>query len=62
MEFLVSASPQLVLIASLPFVDTARRSHRLSGSANNSEIDLISFAEHVCRSLANLVIYRKQKS
>ena len=29
-EFLVSASHQLVLITSLPFVHTARRSYRLS--------------------------------
>jgi hypothetical protein len=33
-EFLVSISHQLVLITSLPFVHTARRSYRLSGSVN----------------------------
>ena len=33
-EFLVSASHQLVLIASLPFVHTARRSYRLSDPVN----------------------------
>jgi hypothetical protein len=33
-EFLVSASHQLVLITSLPFVHTARRSYRLSGPVN----------------------------
>ena len=33
-EFLVSASHQLALITSLPFVHTARRSYRLSGSVN----------------------------
>jgi hypothetical protein len=54
-EFLVSASHQLVLITSLPFVHTARRSYRLSDSVNNSEIDLFSFAEHVFRSLVNLI-------
>ena len=54
-EFLVSASHQLVLITSLPFVHIARRSCRLSDSVNNSEIDLFSFAEHVFRSLANLI-------
>ena len=32
---LVSASHQLVLIASLPFVHTARRSYRLSDPVNN---------------------------
>ena len=36
-EFLVSASHQLVLITSLPFVHTARRSYRLSDPVNNSE-------------------------
>ena len=34
-EFLVSASHQLVLITSLPFVHTARRSYRLSGPVKN---------------------------
>ena len=34
-EFLVSASHQLVLITSLPFVHTARRSYRLSDPVNN---------------------------
>jgi hypothetical protein len=33
-EFLVSASHQLVLITSLPFVHTARRSYRLGVSVN----------------------------
>ena len=36
-EFLVSASHQLVLITSLPFVHTARRSYRLSDPVNSSE-------------------------
>ena len=36
-EFLVSVSHQLVLIASLPFVHTARRSYRLSDPVNNSD-------------------------
>ena len=36
-EFLVSASHQLVLITSLPFVHTARRSYRLSGPVNTSD-------------------------
>ena len=34
-EFLVSASHKLVLITSLPFVHTARRSYRLSNPVNN---------------------------
>ena len=33
-EFLVSASHQLVLITSLPFVHTARRSYRLNDPVN----------------------------
>ena len=37
-EFLVSASHQLALITSLPFVHTARRSYRLSDPVNNSDL------------------------
>ena len=44
-EFLVSASHQLVLITSLPFVHTARRSYRLSDPVNNSDRRLVWFAE-----------------
>ena len=44
-EFLVSASHQLVLITSLPFVHTARRCLRLSGPVNNSDRRLVWFAE-----------------
>ena len=36
-EFLVSASHQLALITSLPFVHTARRSYRLNGSVKLSD-------------------------
>ena len=36
-EFLVSASHQLVLIMSLPFVHTARRSYRLNDPVNTSD-------------------------
>ena len=36
-EFLVSASHQLVLITSLPFVHTARRSYRVDFSVNTSD-------------------------
>ena len=42
-EFLVSASHQLVLITSLPFVHTARRSYRLSDPVNNSDCCIIQF-------------------
>ena len=46
-KFLVSASHQLVLITSLPFVHTARRCLRLSGPVNNSDRQLVWFAELV---------------
>ena len=36
-EFLVSASHQLALITSLPFVHTARRSYRLNGPVKTSD-------------------------
>ena len=36
-EFLVSASHQLALITSLPFVHTARRTYRLNGSVKSPD-------------------------
>ena len=45
-EFLVSASHQLALITSLPFVHTARRSYRLSDPVNNSDCSFFSFWIH----------------
>ena len=36
-EFLVSASHQLALITSLPFVHTARRYYRLNGLVRSSD-------------------------
>ena len=42
-EFLVNAGHQLVLITSLPFVHTARRSYRLSDPVNNSDCCIIQF-------------------
>ena len=42
-EFLVSASHQLVLITSLPFVHTARRSYRLSDPVNNPDRGMFSY-------------------
>ena len=61
-EFLVTTSHELVLTTSVPFVHTARRSYRLSGSVNYSEIDLFSFVEHAFRSLLNRTTWRKVKS
>ena len=40
-EFLVSASHQLALITSLPFVHTARRSYRLNGQVKSSDWRLV---------------------
>ena len=54
-ECLVSASHQLVLITSLPFVHTARRSYRLSDPVNNSDLPR---AQLLCageESLVNLI-------
>ena len=38
-EFLVSASHQLALITSLPFVHTARRTYRLNGPVKSLDCD-----------------------
>ena len=54
-EFLVSASHQLVLITSLPFVHTARRSYRLSDPVNNSDCSIVQFLNVVAESLVNLI-------
>ena len=43
-EFLVSAIHQIVLITSLPFVHTARRSYRLSIPVDISDRELVWFA------------------
>ena len=53
-EFLVSMSHQLVLITSLPFVHTARRSYRLSGPVNNSDHGRIQLLDTAVESLVNL--------
>ena len=54
-KYLVSASHQLVLITSLPFVHTARRSYRLSDPVNNSDCDTVWFLNVVAESLVNLI-------
>ena len=54
-EFLVSASHQLVLITSLPFVHTARRSYRLSDPVNNSDCGSVQFLNVDAESLVNLI-------
>ena len=53
-EFLVSVSHHLVLITSLPFVHTARRSYRLSVPVNNSDCSGFQFLKVVVESLVNL--------
>ena len=57
-EFLVSASHQLALTTSLPFVHTARRSYRLNGPVKCSDRgDVGGFAAgDVARSPLNLII------
>ena len=54
-EFLVSASHQLVLITSLPFVHTARRSYRLSDPVNNSDCSNVWILNVAAESLVNLI-------
>ena len=54
-EFLVSASHQLALITSLPFVHTARRSYRLSDPVNNSDCEGAWFPRSFVESLMNLI-------
>ena len=54
-EFLVSASHQLVLITSLPFVHTARRSYRLSDPVNNSDCGIVQVLDVAAESLVNLI-------
>ena len=55
-EFLVSASHQLALITSLPFVHTARRSYRLNGPVKSSDC-WVGFASYLsARSCLNLII------
>ena len=48
-EFLVYAYDQLALIASLPFVHTARRSYRSNDPANNSDTTLLKFKRWVMK-------------
>ena len=54
-EFLVSASHQLVLITSLPFVHTARRSYRLSDPVNNLDCSNVWIPNVAAESLVNLI-------
>jgi hypothetical protein len=56
-EFLVSASHQLALITSLPFVHTARRYYRLNGLVRPSDCCLVAvYSRRIARSWTNLVI------
>ena len=54
-EFLVCTSHQLVLITSLPFVHTARRSYRLSDPVNNSDCSNVWIPNVAVESLVNLI-------
>ena len=56
-ECLVSASHQLALITSLPFVHTARRSYRLNGPVKRSDYDTLTVRRlSVVGSSLNLII------
>ena len=54
-EFLICVSNQLVLIASLPFVHTARRSYRLSDPVNNLDCSNAWIPNVAAESLVNLI-------
>ena len=54
-EFLVSANHQFVLITSLPFVHTARRSYRLSDPVNTSDCENWLFQSVLAGSCVNLI-------
>ena len=54
-EFLVSICHQLVLITSLPFVHTARRSYRLGAPVNNSDYSRSQLTSTADERLANLI-------
>lgn len=54
-EFLVCTSHQLVLITSLPFVHTARRSYRLSDPVNNLDCSNVWIPNIAAESLVNLI-------
>jgi len=54
-EFLVIANHQLVMITSLPFEHTARRSYRLSDPVNNSDCSIVQFLNVEAESLVNLI-------
>src|SRR6202000_2573531 len=61
-EFLVSASHQLALNTSLPFVHTARRYYRLNGSVRLSDWPRKSGNTHLGpESCSNLVIRRTKR-
>jgi hypothetical protein len=54
-EFLVSASHQLALITSLPFVHTARRSYRLSDPMNHLDCSNAWIPSIAAESFVNLI-------
>src|SRR5580693_1101369 len=53
-EFLVSASHQLALITSLPFVHTARRYYRLNGLVRSPDCDQVWATKPDCEKLVKL--------
>ena len=61
-EFLVSASHQLALITSLPFVHTARRYYRLNGLVRRSDWLRELGNEHQSRKVRQTWSFRGSKS
>ncbi len=60
-EFLANASHQLVLITSLPFVRTARRSYQLRDLVNYLDWRIAQFLDVVLESFMNVIIWRKDR-
>ena len=54
-EFLVMVNHQFIVITSLPFVHTARRSYRLSDPVNNSDRHNVQILNVAAESLVNLI-------
>ena len=46
---------QFIVITSLPFVHTARRSYRLSDPVNNSDCGIVQALDVAAESLVNLI-------
>ena len=54
-EFLICVNYNIALVASLPFVHTARRSYRLSDPVNNLDCSNVWIPNIAAESLVNLI-------